>query len=216
MSTDTVIVATLRGAYRSLPALLVASAALCVAATLPVLAAPGINAVSIALYAALAPPFLAALSAIGNSAAFGDMAGIADWARALRSYAVFGLRQGLIAGVAAELFLAALRVWSNGHPIWVLPSLALTGAAAILALSGLAAVLPLGIARPKLRGARLWITALHLVARRPGRFAAIFSLTGLGLWAAITWSASALLLVPAPAIVVTVAAVWTTAAEATR
>lgn len=211
--TDTVIVTTLRGAWPCLPALLVASTALCAAATVPVFVAPGINPVAVLLYAVLAGPFLAALTAVANSAAFDDVATIRSWARALREHALFGVRQSLVAAAAGELFLAALQVWSRGHPVWMLPSLALTGAATVLTLSGLLAVMPLGVARPGLRGVRLWITALHLVARRPVRFVAVFSLVGLGLWAATTWSASALLLLPAPVALLMAAAVWTTAAD---
>lgn len=211
---ETVIAVTLRGAWRSLPALLVAGTGLCAAATVPVLVAPGVNPIAVLLYAVIATPFLAALASVGNAAAFDDTATIGSWARALRRHASFGIRQGLIAAAAAELFLAALQLWSRGHPVWLLPSLALTGAATVLTLFGLLAALPLGVARPGLRGAVLWITALHLVARRPTRFIAVFCLAGIGLWAATSWSASALLLLPAPAAVVMVAAAWTTVAEA--
>jgi hypothetical protein len=214
-ATDTVVAATLRSAWRSLPALLVAGAALCAAATVPTLVAPGVNAVAVLLYAVITTPFLAGLAAIGNTAASGEVATVRSWARALRVHTPFAIRQGLVAGTAGELFLAALAVWSRGHPAWMLPSVALTGAATVLSLFGLLAILPLGVARTGLRGTVLWITALHLVARRPGRFTAVFSVTGLGLWAATSWSASALLLLPPPATIVMAAAVWTTVAEVT-
>ncbi|TCO54746.1 hypothetical protein [Actinocrispum wychmicini] len=213
MRSDTVIVTTLRGAWPCLPALLVASAALCAAATVPVFVVPGVNPIAVLLYAVLAAPFLPALIAVANAAAFDEVATIRSWARALRAHALFGMRHCLVAAGAGELFLAALEVWSRGRPMWMLPSLALTGAATVVTLSGLLAVLPLGVARPGLRGVRLWITALHLVARRPVRFVAVFSLVGLGLWAATSWSASVLLLLPAPVTLVMVAAVWTTKAD---
>jgi hypothetical protein len=214
-ATDAVIRTTLRGAWPSLPALTVASAALCAAATVPTLIAPGVNPIAVLLYALIAAPFLAALCAIANTAAFNDVATIREWTRAVRAYGTFAISQALIPAAAAELFLAAQALWSRSHPLWTLPSLALTGAATVLTLLGLLATLPLGIARPNLRGRLLWVTALHLVARRPSRFLAIFSLTALGLWAATTWTASLLLLLPAPAALVTAAAVWTTATEAT-
>lgn len=213
MSADPVITATLRGSWPSLPALLVASAALCCAATVPVLVAPGLNPVGVLLYAVLATPFLAGLGFVGNSAAFGEPATIRGWARSVRAHAGFAIRHGLVAGASGVLFLAALRLWARGHPWWLLPSLAMTGAGAVLAILGLLAALPLGVARPSLRGPTLWITALHLVARRPSRFAAVLCVAGLGLWAATAWSASALLLLPGPATIVLVSAVWTTATE---
>jgi hypothetical protein len=212
--TDSLIATTLRGAWPSLPALFVASAGLCVAATVPVLIAPGLNPFALLLAAVLAGPFLAALLAVANTIAFGDPATITGWLQALRTHAPFAIRQSLIAALPAGLFLAALTVWIRDHPLWTLPSLALTGAATVLAVLGLLAALPLGLARSQLRGLRLWITALHLVARRPTRFLAALTLPALGLWAATSWTASLLLLIPAPTAIITVAALWTTASEA--
>lgn len=213
VATDAVIVRTLRGAWPSLPPLLVASAALCGVATVALLAAPGLNTVAVLVYAVLGAPALAALAAVANTVAFDDVATIRGWASALREHAGFAVRHGLLAAAPAVLFLAALRVWTDGHPLWVLPSLALTGAAAVLAGLGLLALLPLGVARPDLRGRRLWITAGYLVARRPSRFVAVFCLAGVGVWAATSWSASLLLLLPAPTALVLAAAVWTTVSE---
>lgn len=212
---DIVVATTLRAAWPSLPALLVGSVALCAAATAPVLVSPGLNAIAILLYAALGAPALAALAALGNALAGDEPATVAGWWSALRQHAGFALRHGLLAAIPAELLLAAVHVWTRGHPPWVLPSLALTGAATVLATCGLLAVLTLGTARPGLRGAVLWVTALHVVARRPSRFAAVLCLSGLGVWGALRWSASVLLLVPAPATLVLAAAVWATVAELT-
>lgn len=213
VDTDAIVVRTLRGAWPSLPALLVASAALCAAATVALLAAPGLNVVAVALYALLGAPLLAGLAEVANAAAFDDVATIRGWARAVVAHAGFAARHALLAAVPAVLFLAALRVWAHGHPAWVLPSLALTGAATVVGSLGLLALLPLGVARPGLRGRLLWITALHVVARRPSRFVAVLCLAGVGVWAATSWSASVLLLLPGPAALVLVAAVWTTVAE---
>ena len=210
---DPIIAGTMRGAWPSLPALLVASAGVCAAATVPILIAPGLTPVTVVLYAVLAAPFLAALAAVGNAAAFGDPATIRTWATALRAHCAFAIRHALVPALAGVLFLASLRLWARDHPLWMFPSLALTGAATVLALLGLLAILPLGVARPALRGTILWITALHLVARRPTRFIAVLCLAGLGIWTATAWTASILLLVPAPATLVTVAAVWTTVTE---
>jgi hypothetical protein len=202
----------LRGAWPSLPALLVASAALCAAATVPLLAAPGINPAAIVTSALVVAPFAAALAATGNAIAFDGVATVRTWWRGLRTCWLFGIRQALVPAVAATLFLAAWHSWA-GRNGWALPSLVVSGASTTLAVLGLFAVLPLGVARPQLRGLPLWITALHLVARRPTRFAAALSVAVVGVWAATAWSASLLLLVPAPTAIVMAAAVWTSMAD---
>jgi hypothetical protein len=213
-TADSILDRTLRGVWPGLPALLIASAALCAAAVVPLLAAPGVNAVSVLLSALTCTPALAALVAVASAPSFDQTATIRSWWAALRTHAGFAVRHGLIAAVPTVLFLAAVQAWSqDGHRWLFLPSVALTGAATILATLGVLAVLTLGVHRPLLRGPALWITALHLVARRPSRFVAAFCLIGLGLWASVSWTASALLLVPAPAAIVVAAAVWTSAAE---
>jgi hypothetical protein len=212
LASDALLSRMLRGIWPSLPALLVASAAQCAAAAVPVLVAPGINPVAILVIALVVAPFTAALAATVNAMAIDGAVTIRTWWRGLRSGWAFGIRQALVPTVAAILFLAALHVWA-GRRGWVLPSLAVTGAATLLTTAGLLAVLPLGVARPRLRGITLWITALHLVTRRPVRFLAALSVAGAGLWAAAAWTASLLLLVPAPATIVMVAAVWTSVEE---
>ncbi|NGN69777.1 hypothetical protein G5C51_38550, partial [Streptomyces sp. A7024] len=136
------------------------------------------------------------------------------WWRSLRGLWRFGAVQGLLAGVPAAAFLVALEIWAATGSGWVLPSLGVSGAVTLLAVLGLGAALPLGAARPDLRGRLLWLCALHLVARRPVRFLAGPSLAVLGVWAAVHWTASLLLLVPGPAVLVTAAAVWTSTAAA--
>ena len=212
MMPDALLDRILRGIWPSLPALLVGSAAVCAAASVPVLAAPGINPVAVLTAALVVAPFAAALAATGNAIAFDGAATVRTWWRGLRAWWLFGIRQALVPAIAATLFLAAWHVWA-GHRAWALPSLAVSGAATLLAVLGLSAVLPLGIAQPRLRGLPLWITALHLVARRPVRFAAAFSVLVGGAWAATAWTASVLLLVPGPAMIVMAAAVWTSTAD---
>lgn len=212
MSTD-LVVRTLRGLWPGLPALLPASAATCAAAVLPVVVAPGVNPVALLLAAVAVGPFTAALAATVNAIALDGEASPVTWWRALRRLWLFGIRQALLVAAAAILFLAALQVWSRYGAAWVLPSLALTGAATALAVLGLLAVLPLGAARPRLRGYRLWVTALHVVACHPVRFLAPLCVLGLGVWAGTALSAALLLLVPAPATVVAVLATWTSVAD---
>ena len=96
----------------------------------------------------------------------------------------------------------------TGSP-WFWPSFAMTGAAAVLAVLALTAAMPLAAARPEMRGRALWLTALAVVAHRPTRFVAVGSAVAAGVWAAAAWTASLLLLVPAPAAIVAVTATWT-------
>ncbi|BCJ30742.1 hypothetical protein [Actinocatenispora sera] len=203
----------LRGVWPNLPALLCASVAVCVAATVPVLVAPGVNPVAGALYALLVAPAATALADTVTRIGGTGRATVRGFAARLVRLWPFAVRQALVPAVAAVLLLAALRVWTATGSMLLLPSVALTGAATVLAVPAAMAALILGAARPALRGRRLWVTALHLVARRPVRFAAALCLVLLGVWAAASWSASLLLLLPAPAAIVAVAAVWTTAAE---
>ncbi|BCJ35119.1 hypothetical protein Athai_26220 [Actinocatenispora thailandica] len=203
----------LRGVWPNLPALLCASVAVCLAATVPVLVAPGVNPVAVALYALLVAPAATALADTVTGIGGTGRATVPGFATRLVRLWPFAVRQALVPAAATVLLLAALRVWTaTGSPL-LLPSVALTGAASVLAVPAAMAALVLGAARPALRGRRLWVTALHLVARRPVRFAAALCVVVLGVWAAASWSASLLLLLPAPAAIVAVAAVWTTAAE---
>lgn len=203
----------LHGVWPNLPTLLCASVAVCVAATVPVLVAPGVNPVAVALYALLVAPAATALADTVTRIGGTGRASVRGFAVRLVRLWPFAARQALVPAVAAVLLLAALQAWAATGSLLLLPSVALTGAATVLAVPAAMAALILGAARPGLRGRALWVTALHLVARQPVRFAAALCLVVLGVWAAASWSASLLLLLPAPAAVVAVAAVWTTAAE---
>lgn len=203
----------LRGVWPSLPALLCASATLCAAGAVAVFAAPGITPVSLLLLAVLVGPFAAALAGTVNEIAFDGETTIRAWWSGLRGLWLFGLRQALLPAVPWAVFLVALSAWTQTENPFVLPSLAVSGACGVCALLGLLATLPLGAARPGLRGRVLWLSGLHLVARLPLRFLAAPCLAALGVWSATSWSASMLLLVPAPVAVVTVAATWTSIAH---
>ncbi len=211
---DETLLRTLRNAWPALPALLFGSVAVCLASALTVLLAPGVTPVSAVLAGLLVAPCAAALADVGNALAAGRDATVTGWWRGLRRLWRFGTAQGLVAAVPVSAFLAALAVWRAGGGAWALPSLAVSGAASVLALPALGAVLPLGAARGDLRGRRLWICGLYLVARWPHRFLAGPALAVLGVWVAVHWTASVLLLVPGPAAVVAAAAVWTTLADA--
>lgn len=207
---------TLRGVWPSLPALAVGSAACCVAAVLVILVAPGLTPVSPLVAALVAGPTVAAVIAVGNRISSGDGATIRDWSRALRSLAGAGAGHGMVAGAAFSLFVVALHAWTRTGSLWWLPSVGVTGAAALTASLGLLAVLPLRAATD-LRGLAVWSAGLRLVATGPVPFIAAGCVIGLGLWLAVAFAASLLLVVPGLAAVIDVAAVWTTVgADETR
>lgn len=210
---DDVLARTLRGLWPSLPALLAAAAALCLAGAVTVLVLPGVTPLSVLLGAVLAGAPAAALVATVDEIAATGRAGVRSWWGRLRALWAFGIRHTLLAAALLALFLVALTVWRQRPEPWLLPSLGLSGGCAVLALSALPAVLALGAAREGRSGRLLWLCALHLLARRPLRFLAGPSLALLGVWAATAWSASLLLLVPAPVTVVMVTAVRTTTGE---
>lgn len=211
---DQPLARALRGTWPALPALLAGSVAVCLAATATVLLAPGVTPVSAVAAGLLVTPCAAALADVGNALAAGREATVTTWWRSLRRLWRFGATHGLVAATPMAAFLTALTVWRADGAAWVLPSLAVSGAGAVLAPPALAAVLPLGAARPDLRGRRLWAAGLYLVARWPHRLLAGPALAVLGLWAAVHWTASVLLLVPGPAAVLTAAAVWTSLPDA--
>lgn len=213
-AADRILARTIHGIWPSLPALLIASAATCVAAVTPVLASPGINPGALLFAAVIVAPFVGAMAATVNTIASCGAATIRDWRRGLGELWLFAIRQALVPAAIGSLFLAALEVWQRHRTGWVIPSFVLTGAGTVLAVAGLLAVLPLGVMRPGLRGARLWMTGLYLVARQPARFGAALVVVFVGVWAATEWSASILLLVPAPATTVMVVAVRAAIADA--
>ncbi|WP_128560043.1 hypothetical protein [Streptomyces triticagri] len=193
---------TLRGAWPGLPALLAGSATVCAGATLTVLLAPGVTPVSVLVAAVLVGPGAAALARAAD-----DGATVRQWWLALRELWRFGLLQCLVAAAPTAAFLVALRLWQETGADWLLLSVGASGAAALFALFALSVALPLGALRPELRGRLLWGCALHLALRRPLRHLAGPCLGVLGVWAAVQWTASLLLLTPGPAMVVAIAAV---------
>ncbi|MFI6346090.1 hypothetical protein [Streptomyces sp. NPDC050560] len=206
------LVRTLRGAWPSLPALAVATAAVCAAAAAVLVLTPGPSPLAPPLAALLVGPFAAALAATVNGITFEGEATVRQWAAALRRSGAFGARQALVAAAPAAVLLVCLQIRQQTGAAWVVPSLATSCALTAVALPALPVVLPLGTARPGLRGTALWTTALHLVSRAPVRFLAAPALAALGLWSCVTWTASLLPLAVGPAALVAGAAVWTTAA----
>jgi hypothetical protein len=212
---DALLRRVLRGAWSSLPALAVGSAAVGGAAALTMLLAPGISPASTLVAAVMLGPFVAALAAVAERVADGGTASVRDWLSSVRRLAVFGVGACLLPALIAALFQVALFAWQHTGSALLLPSVAVSGAAAMTALLGLFAVLHLGSRDPNLRGNSLWRTGLALVLLRPLGFVATCCLAGLGLWACVGVTASLLVLVPGPVALVAAAATGT-AIEAHR
>ncbi|WP_157063393.1 hypothetical protein [Luteipulveratus mongoliensis] len=204
---------TLRGWWPHLPTLLCASVAICLSAGLTVALAPGVTPVSVLLAALLLGPWAAGLVACVHQIVIEDDTSVRQWVHSVRRFAVFGVVVSTPPAVAAALLVVALRAWHLSGSVVALAPVAVSGAVTVLLLLGGVAALPLGIARPHLRGTRLWLTAFHLVSRWPVRFVAGPVLVVLGVWASTSLTASLLLLVPAPAALVLGAAFWTSALE---
>lgn len=204
---------TTRGAWPHLPTLLVGSVAICIAATTAMVIAPGVTPLSILVAALLVTPWVAALAGCVNQIVLQDDTSVRAWAQEVRRLAGFGVTSAAPPAAAAALLLVALHMWRDTANPLALAPVAVSGSAAVVLSIGLLVVLPLGAARPQLRGVRLWLTALHLAARWPARFLAAPTVLVLGLWAATSLTASVLLLVPAPVVLLMGAAFWTSATQ---
>lgn len=202
----------IRGLWTQLPTLSVAGAAVAGAAGLTIMISQW-SISGLVLLPLLIGPTAAALSAVADDVLARDDTTLRSWWTAIRLFAGFGVRTMIIVGAPALLLLGALlALQRSGSPIAYLPVIVsaivtmITGATVI-------AVLPLGVSRPRLRGRLLWLTAAHLVARRPVRFLAPVCLLGLGIWAAHALTGTLLILVPAPVALLAGAACWTTMLE---
>lgn len=203
-----VVATTLRGMWLSLPALTVASFAICLAAAVPAVLAPGLNPLAAIIAALVVSPFVAGLVAAVNRIADGEQTTIRQLVDDVRRLSGFAVVTALIPAIAIALFLVAIVVLRATGALWVWPSFALTGAVSVIAAVACAAALPLGAARSDLRGRRLWLLAVALVASHPARFVAVVTTLVLGVWSATALTASLLLLVPVPVAIVAVTATW--------
>ncbi|TSD95672.1 hypothetical protein FOS14_17905 [Skermania sp. ID1734] len=211
--TELILRRVSRGAWSGLPILLFASVAVCLAAALVVVLTPGVTPVSVLVFAALETPWAVALLATVDDLIRMEDTSLADWCRGLCCFTGFGYAVMAVPAVAVSLFLVALEVWHQTHSVIALGPVIVSAIVATILGTASTAALPLGIAHPQLRGQRLWITGMHLVARWPVRFLAAPALLGFGVWVATQVSASVLLLVPAPVALVLGAGFWTSAAE---
>lgn len=198
----------LRNCWPSLPALTVAAVLVSVAAVVPLVVAPGVNAVSVAVAVLVVGPALAGLVAtVADVLDTGEVT-MREAVRAVGQHAGLGVRAAVVPAVFAELFLAAWQLWTQHDTALLVPSLGLTGAAT--ALSALLAAVVVTGGRADVMA---WRTAAALVTLRPVRFLAVAAAAALAGWLVVAVSPVLLPLVPVPVAIVLVAAVRTTSAD---
>lgn len=199
--------------WRHLPMLALSAAVTAIPAALGFWAAGGHPLLLPVLLALLAGPTLMALLSVVQGALVEDDTELRSYLRQLRGTGLRSMLLALIpAGSSVSLFAAAEAYAHTGHPAFLL-SLCTAVTATILAVAGFVVVLPLVVARPQLRGLRLWVTGWHLLGRWPVRFLAPIVLAGLALWVAMALSSTLVLLLPAPIALLAGAAYWCCAVE---
>lgn len=199
--------------WRHLPMLAISAAATGVAAALAVLIAGGNPLLRPTLLALFAGPTLMALLAVVQGALVDDDTDLRAYLAALRTSAVRSTGYSLVPALCVVSLLAATDVYVRTGTTFVLVSLGTAGAATVLTVAGLTVLVPLAVARPELRGRRLWVTSWYLLGRWPVRFLAPIALTGLALWVAFSVSSTLVLLLPAPIALLAGAAYWCCAVE---
>lgn len=196
---------TLRTCWPVLHVLTVSSAAICLAAVPAVLAGPGITPVALGLFAVLCWPLFAAQVRTCVRMALGAEVTLRGWVRELRRWP----RDAGTALVSAAVGSCALLAWLCWQYTGSL--LFLLGAAASVAIAVITCLWSLVMAAVD-HDRSGWIStarrALLVTAARAVPVTATLVLGGLGLWACATWTASLLLLVPAPMAVLLASGVW--------
>lgn len=197
--------------WTQLPTLLVGGAAVSAVAGPLLLLTPGVSPLSLLLWATFVSPVFSALVAQANDMVLGREPGTFSLPTYLRRAGRLGLTGWLPAAAAAACLLVAVEVWHQAHSSLALLSAAVGAVVtALLTLAAIAAV-PLGVEHPALRGSRLTLTGLHLIAHRPVPVFAVAAFLVAAVSAAVHVAASLLFLIPAPLALVLVVAVWTTA-----
>lgn len=166
-----------------------------------------------ALLALLAGPTLMALLRVVQGALVEDETDLRTYLRCLRATALRSTGFALLPAMCLVSLLAALEVHARTGSALMLASLCLSAVAGVLTITGSVVLMPLAVARPTLRGARLWAISFHLLGRWPVRFLAPLALAGLALWAALSLSSTLVLLLPAPIALLAGAAYWCCAVE---
>lgn len=201
--------------WSHLPMLALSAAATAVpaAAAVALSGAMGTPTLTPLLLAVLAGPLLMALLRVVQGALVEDDTDLRSYLRSLRATALRSAAFSLVPAMCLVSLLAAIEVHARTGNGFMLVSLCLAAVASVLTVSGFMVVIPLAVARPALHGARLWAISWHLLGRWPVRFLAPLTLAGLALWAAVSFSSTLVLLLPAPIALLAGAAYWCCAVE---
>lgn len=165
------------------------------------------------LLALLAGPTLMALVRVVQGALVEDDTDLRTYLNCLRSTALRSAGIAVVPALCMVSLLAALEVYGRTGSGLMLVSLCLAAVASVLTVTGTVVLLPLVVARPALRGVRLWAISWHLLGRWPVRFLAPLALAALALWAAVSFASTLVLLLPAPIALLAGAAYWCCAVE---
>lgn len=201
--------------WSHLPMLAISAAATAVSAAVAVALSGTVGGGMLApvLLAVLAGPTLMALLRVVQGALVEDDTDLRTYLRSLRATALRSAGFSLVPAMCLVSLLAASEVHARTGCGLMLISLCLAAVAMVLTVTGFVVVMPLAVARPALRGARLWAISWHLLGRWPVRFLASLTLAGLALWAAVSVSSTLVLLLPAPIALLAGAAYWCCAVE---
>lgn len=194
--------------WRHLPALAVSGAVTAVAGVVGLRVAGDVWAMSPLVIALFVGPTLMPLLAVVQGALVDDDTELRRYLRDLPRFAVRSTGYALVPGLCLSAVLAGVEMYRATGSTLALASLAFGTAGSVLAVVALTAVLPASVARPGLRGTRLWATAFHLLGRWPIRFLAPLMVSACALWAMTTVASSLVLLVPVPIALMSGAAYW--------
>lgn len=194
-----------RALWHELPLLATAGALVCTASAVVVLLTPGLSPLSVLLAAFVVTPVWAAVIATTDAVVLADRGGVAVLLKNVRTHAVAGLEVGVVPAVVIALALLNWQLYAG--PLFALP-LIVSGCASVLLLLASCYAFSLRVTAG-LRGKRLWLTALHLVARAPLVPLGVLALVFVALFLGTSVTASLLLLTPGPVALFASAGTWT-------
>ena len=197
--------AALRALWHELPFVAAAGALVCTAFGLVVLLMPGLSPVSVMLGAVLVGPVWAGVVATADSVVRDERGGVVLLLRHLKQHAPAGLEVAAVPAVVAALTLLNWQLYTS--PVVAIP-LAVSGCATVLVLLASCYAFSLRVTAG-LRGKRLWLTALVMVARAPMVPLGVLALAFVALLLGTSVTASLLLLAPGPVALFASAGTWT-------
>lgn len=165
------------------------------------------------LLALFAGPTVMALFGVVHGALVDDDTDLRSYLHGVRDTALRSTAHSSVPALCLVSLAAATEAYARTGSIFALVSLGTALVATVLSVAGLVAALPLAVARPQIRGVRLWVTSWYLIGRWPIRFLAPCIVAGLGLGLAVTVSSTLVLLLPAPVALLASAAYWCCAVE---